>query len=468
MAKNYAELSKQLIEKIGGKDNVSNFTHCATRLRFVLKDKGLVNVKDVESIKGIIGSQWLGEQYQVIVGNDVDDIYSAICMMYGFEKEASVDENLDEDLSKGFSLKNLGKKILAYTSPAMTGVIPLMIAACMCKMLTSILGPSLLNIISDTSDIYMVLDMMYDAFFYFMPVFLGYSCAKALNINPLYGLFCGTIIIVPDFVALVGVRDTVSVFGIPAQVASYGTQFLPVVIGVWIMSYIIKFLNKIIHTALKPIVVPFVTVVLMTIIMLCLCAPLGTWIGNVIGNFFIAISQANIVIRILGSVLLSILMPYLVLGGMHGALVNFAVMTWATNGFETFLLPIMTAYNFAVFGIALGGMLKSKDKEAKASMTTYFLSGILGSVTEPILFGVIVKYKNAMKALLIASIALGLYIGIFSPIYYMMSSATIFTFWVPWTGGNTANLVSGCILIAISFVVAALASYLIVDYTEDK
>lgn len=467
MAKKFVDLSKQLIDNIGGKDNVSSITHCATRLRFVLKDKSIVKENEVEKISGIIGTQWLGEQYQLIVGADVDEIYNVICSMYNFEKVGAIDEVLDSDLKDKKGIKAIGNKILAYMSPTMTGVIPIMIAACMCKMFASILGPGMLNVIADTSDIYLVLNMMYNAFFYYMPVFLGYSAAKSLNINPLYGLFCGAIIIVPDFIGLVGVRESINVFGVPAQVSSYAQSFLPVIIGVWVMSYIIKLLNKIVPTVLKQIIVPFLTIVAMTIIMLCVCAPLGTWIGNAIGNFFIMFSEANVVVRIIGTVLLAILMPYMVLGGMHGALLNFAIMTWATNGFETFVLPIMTSYNFAVFGMALGALLKVKKSETKTTVTGYFLSGILGSVTEPILFGVTVKYKGALKVLTLSSIVYGIYAAIFQPFYYIMSSATVFTFFVPYTTGTTANLVNGIILTLIAFFVTAIASYLFIDYGED-
>ncbi len=467
MAKKNAEMSKQLIENIGGKDNILTFVHCTTRLRFTVKDKSVVNEVEVNNVKGVIGTQWLGEQYQVIVGAEVDDIYHTICSMYGFERKDSVDENLDEDLKKGFSLKKIGNAILAYTSPAMTGVIPIMMAVCMCKMFVSVFGSGMLGIIPDDSDLFFVLNMMYNTFFYFMPVFLGYSAAKALNVNPVYGIFCGTVILVPDFVALVGIRESISVFGLPAPVAAYGQSFLPVIIGVWIMSYIIKLLNKFIPSVIKSIFVPFFTIVVMTVIMLCVCAPIGSWLGTILGNFFIMFAEANVVLRVAGGILLAVLMPYMVLGGMHGVLVNFAIMTWSTNGFETFTLPIMFAYNFAVFGMALGAMLKVKKAETRATMSTYFLSGILGSVTEPILFGITVKYKKALKSLMIVCALIGLYVGLFTPVYYNMSSATIFTFFIPYTSGTTVNLVSGVVLTAIAFFGAALTSYIMVDYGED-
>jgi len=460
--KSHEEMSQQILNLIGGKENVNVFTHCVTRLRFAVKDKSLVKDVDIDKVNGVMGTQWLGDQYQIIVGNDVDDIYEAFCKVGGFNIEKSIDENLDGDLAakEKFSLKMIGNKILAYTSPTMTGIIPIMMGACMCKVFATLLGPSLLNIISDTSDLYIVLNFMYSAFFYFIPLFLGYSAAKALNINPIYGIYLGALIMAPDFMNLIEIRESISIFGISAPVMNYSSSFLPVILGVWIMSFIYKFLNKHLPPVLKPIFLPLITILVMTPIMFVVCAPLGTYVGTIIGNFFISMSQSNIAIRIIGAILLSILMPYLVLGGMHGALLSFAIMTFTEVGYETFLLPIMTAYNFAVFGVAFGAMLKLKKPANKAAVSGCFVTGILGSVTEPCLYGVVVKYKGCMKSLLIGSVAFGLILGIFTPIYYAMSSATIFTFWIPWVGGTTANLISGIALIFIAFIGSAIPAYL--------
>lgn len=467
MTKNYEEMSKQILELLGGRENVTRLTHCVTRLRFTVKEKQLVQEKAIEKLEGVFGSQWLGEQYQVIVGAMVEEIYPVICKTGGFDFEAPIDENLDADAGKGqkktLSFKGIGNKILAYLSPTMTGIIPMMIAACMCKTIAALLGPSLLNVISDTGDLYLVLEMMYNAFFYFMPMFLGYSAAKVLNISPMYGIYLGALIMAPNFAALVGARESLSVFGISSPVADYSSTFLPVILGVWIMSWVLKFFNRYIPNALKTIFVPLLTIIVMAPVMFAVCAPLGTYIGNVVGNFFIYLSGQNVIICTIAATVLAILLPYMVLGGMHGALVNFAILTFTTNGFETFLLPIMLAYNFAVFGVALGAFLRLKKPENKTAVLGCFISGILGSVTEPCLYGVIVKYKQTMKALLVSCAIAGLLVGILQPVYHVMTSATAFTFWIPWVAGGTANLVKGVILMLASLasgtVVACLVSY---------
>ena len=463
--KNYEEMSRQILALVGGKENLAQLAHCVTRLRIAVKDKGLVQDDRIKAVSGVVGTQWLGDQYQIIIGTDVEQLYPVVCAAAGMREEAAIAENLDKE-KKPFRLKDVGNRILGYLSPTMNGIIPIMMAACMCKTLAVVLGPGMLNLVAAESDLAIVLDFMYDAFFYFIPLFLGYSAARVLNITPIYGIYLGALIMAPDFLALVGVRDSLSVFGIPAPVANYASSFLPVILGVWILSYVLKLLNRYIPDVLKTIFVPLLAVIIMAPVMFVVCAPLGTYIGNVVGNFFIAMSQSNVVVSTLAAVILAVLLPYMVLTGMHGALVNFAILTFVNNGSESFLMPIMLAYNFAVFGVTLGAFFKLKKPENKTAVMGYFVSGILGSITEPCLYGVIMKYRQTMKALVAGCAFAGLIVGIFKPVYYVMTSATAFTFWVPWVAGGTGNLIAGVVLMLGSLIVGTVAACF-VKYTEE-
>lgn len=465
----FQELSDKIVDLIGGKDNLGIFTHCVTRLRFNIKDKNLVKLEEIKTLPGVVGTQWTGDQLQVIIGSDVMDAYEAICKQHGLVMEKAVDENLDAAPAekKKFSLKKIGNDVMAYISPIMLSIIPVMIGASMCKTIAILLGPSMINVISDTSDLYIILNSVYNAFFYFLPMLLGYSAAKNLNINPLYGIFLGGIIMAPDFLALVGVRETIKVLGIPAPVANYSQTFLPVILGVFIMSYVLKLFNKIMPKALKPVFVPTLTILVMLPVMFVVCCPLGSYLGTLIGNAFIWMAGANIVIRIIGAVLLGVLLPYMVLTGMHGVLVNFAIMTFFANGFESYILPIMIAYNFAVYGVGLGAIIKLKNPENKAEASGHFVAGFLGGVTEPVLFGTVLRHKAFMKALLIACAFGGIYCGILGPQVYALVSASVFTVWAPWVSGGTGNLIVGLIMSVATFAVGAVAACL-VKYDDRK
>lgn len=458
--KDFTSLAHSLLPLIGGKDNISLFTHCVTRLRFNVKDKGLVNHEEITKIQGVIGAQWSGEQFQIIIGNDVEEVYNSCCQLAGLQKQETIHENLDETGNR-FSLKRCGEKLIAYISPIMLSILPMMIAASMCKTLGVLLGPSMLNVIQETHDLYILLDLLYDTFFYFLPIYLGYSACKGLMINPLYGIFLGAMILSPKWMAMISVRESFRVFGIGAPIANYSQTFLPVILGVFLMSYVIQFLEKYIPHAVKSVFVPTLTVLIMAPVMFCVCGPLGSWVGTFIGNLFIALAQSNIIVRVLGSVILAVALPYMVLTGMHGVLVNFAIMTFFANGFESYVLPTMIAYNWAVHGVGLGVSLKLKNSENKAAAFGLFISNFLGGVTEPVLYGTILKYKNAMKALLVACAIGGVFCGIMQPEVYALVSASLFTIWAPWPAGGNSNLIIGLIATLLPFVVGVIAAYIV-------
>lgn len=454
------ELAEKIVEAVGGKDNIFYFTHCITRLRFNLKDKGVIDSEGIKKLSGVLGFQWAGEQFQIVIGQNVGTIYSIICHNTGLEEQAAIDENLDgiSDKKEKLTIKNMGSNIISYLSGSMTGVIPVLIAAAMCKTLGSLLGPDVLNVISDTSDLYMLFDFLFDAFFYFLPIFLGYSAAKVLKTDTLLGIYIGALIIVPDFVALVGTRDTFSVFGIPAPVAGYGQTFLPIILGVWVMSYVYRFFKKIVPDILTLWVTPLLTILVMTPVMFVICAPLGSYVGNLISQFLMAMGASNQVVRIIGAVILGALYPYLTLFGMHSTAYMVAYVTYFDQGYESFLMPNGYIFGFAIMGTALAAAIRYKKKENKSLALGYFISGVLGGITEPTLYGVCLKNKSSMKVLMISCGIGGLLSGILSAGIYVPVMGTIFTASAIWTGGSTANIVKGLILEAVSFLAAFLGT----------
>ena len=156
----------------------------------------------------------------------------------------------------------------------------------------------------------------------------------------------------------------------------------------------------------------------------------------------------------------------MVITGMHGALVTFAVMIISQNAYETLITPVMYTYNYAVFGVALGAALKLKNKENKRAAFEYFTTCIIGGVTEPILYGILIKYKKTLLALLVAGLVGGIYVGVFAPQSYMMATVSIIGTWSQYINGGTMNFINGCVSIAVSFSAGVAAAYM-VDYDEN-
>lgn len=466
--KNYDEMSKQILELVGGKENIGYFTHCVTRLRFNVRDKYLVNTDELGKIKGVIGTQWSGEQLQVIVGQDVEKIYSIISKDAGLAEEAAIDENLDTALkkSKKFSVKQVGEKSIAYLFSSVSNVIPLLMVAGLAKTVASILGPVGFNVITDTSDLYLVLGFLFDASFYFLPIYLGYSAAKALHTDVALGIYMGALILVPNFVAMVGVRETLNVFGINVPVASYGQSFLPVILGVWIMSYVNKFLKKVIPNILSAIFVPFLTVVIMTPLMFAVCGPFGSLIGGSISSFFMYMGGSNDIIRIIGSMLLGASYPYLTLFGLHATAYIAAYTTYFELGYESFLMPMGYMFSWLTFGMALGAFIKYKKQENKGAAIGYFTSGIIGGITEPTLYGICLKNKKAMIVMVLCCAIGGLITGIIHVRVYVAGMPNLINIALIWTGGSITNIIKGVGLEIISLMLGLVGTLLFVDFEE--
>lgn len=457
------EIAQNVLEAIGGKENVVQVTHCMTRLRLNLKDQGIPSDEEVKKINGVLGVVRSGGQYQIVIGQNVPKVYEEVCKIGGFAVKAAVEENLDGPKEK-LTPKAVGSNILNYLSGSMAQLIPVMIAAAMFKTVLVILGPDMLKVISAESDAYTVLNFLYSSFYYFMPIYLGRACAKRLNSNEMLGIMLGAMLLVPEFVALNGVKETILIYGfIPAPVADYSQTILPVLLSVWLMSYVERFFKKYVPTMISTIFTPFLTVAVMVPVTFCLCAPLGNYMGNILGNALIAFRETAgfLALGVVGALYL-----FLVMTGMHGVLLVTCFATFFTLGYEDFVIVAGCAANAAAWGMALGAFLKMRDKENKSLAFGYFISGILGGITEPSLYGVGIKYKKPMISLLVGGFFGGLYVGIMQVKCYMLG-ATNFLSFLGFVAGGTANTIHYIVGCSISFVLAAITTYVLGGFGED-
>lgn len=462
MAIDNAKIASDVLAAVGGKENVSAVTHCMTRLRFNLKDQSLPNQEEVKGIKGVLGVVESGGQFQVIIGQNVPKVYAAICESTGLQQQKGIDENLDAPKEK-LTPKKIGSNILNYMSGSMTPLIPAMIAAAMFKTLLVVAGPDMLKLVGETDNFYILCNMLYNSFFYFMPIYIGFTAAKKLGVTPIMGMFMGCVLIVPDFVALVGTETAFSVYGIPCPTNKYAQTVLPIILSIWIMSYVERFFKKIIPDTLSTIFVPFLTMVVMVPASLCALAPLGGVMGDFIGNGLIAFGNFG---GFLAVAIVAALWEFIVMAGMHHVLIVFAITTMMANGSESFIMTAGGYATWAAFGMALGAALRIKDKEEKALSFGYFISGILGGVTEPVLYGIGFKYKRPFIALALGGFCGGLYGGITHVSVHVMG-ATNFLAALGWLGGGPSNMINGCIGAAISLFGTAAATYFIGFTKED-
>ena len=368
--KDFGQLANQIVEMVGGKDNIVTAAHCMTRLRITTKDTGLVNLEELKKL-GVIGAQMVGDQVQVIIGNDVPDVYEAFLKVTGVAREVAIDENLDGDLGKKKTIKDILGSILPTI---VSCVFPILPALCACGMLQAFVM-ILVNtkILSAGSPTVLTLTWVYNVAFYFLPVLVATAAARRFNVKTAMAVLMACIMIAPDFVALVaagqgttipnpagpptvipGTGNAGFIFGLPIYPATYSNTILPIILCVAIMGVIEKYLNKWVPKAFRFVFVPLIEMLIMLPVGLAIVGPLGARLSILMGNLL------TMMFRTLGPLaptLLTMFMPFIIMTGLHFNLMAVAMamagimqknvvthpaffMTQATQGAACWLLHL--------------------------------------------------------------------------------------------------------------------------------
>lgn len=462
MSKQIKEMARQIIQDIGGSGNVVSITHCMTRLRFNLKDMSIPQDETIKQIAGVLGVARSGGQYQIIIGQTVNEVYDAVVAAGNLNQSAPVNEQITEDLgTKKWTWKSVGNTILNKIAGSLTPLIPMLIAASMFKMLVAVLGPTMLNVISVKSDLYQLFSLVGDAGFYFFPVAIGYTAAKQFAASPILGIFLGAIMLDPGLVKIVAAGKPFTVYGIPMHLTNYGSTVVPILLSVWIMSYVERFFNQKIPASLRTIFAPTLTIAVMLPLSLCVLGPLGGFLGEYVSKAIISFGQLGGIAAIIGVGLIGALWEILVMTGMHLVLISAMITIVAQTGHDNFIMLGSIAASMAVAGMSLGASLRIKDKQEKSLAFSYFIANFIGGVTEPGLYGLAIKYRRPFLGMMIGGFAGGIYAAITHVSAYVVVPVANFMCLSGYVGGSTANLINGVISGAIALIVAAIATYMI-------
>ncbi|MDO5601389.1 MAG: PTS transporter subunit EIIC [Oscillospiraceae bacterium] len=464
-AESTRKLAEAILQAVGGKENVSGVSHCMTRLRFNLKDESVPQESVIKQIPGVLGLMNAGGQLQIIIGQTVDKVYEQICGLAGLQQGEQINENLDTPkpdepkAKKKWTVGSFFKGMMDGLSGCLTPLIPLLMAASLFKMLAAVFGPGMLNLIAADSDLYTLFTFVGDAGFYFFPIVIGYTAAKKFGATPVIGMFLGAIMLHPTFTGMAAEGASFTVFGIPCAVSNYASTIVPIILCVWVLSWIEKFLKRWLPTALKILFVPFLSVLIMVPITLCVLAPAGAFIGNYICNFLLGFANLGGVFSILAVALVSALWQYLVFTGMHLVLYSALIFVFTAEGSESLVLPGAIMGSLAVAGMCLGAMIRVKNKEERSLCVGYFVASIIGGVTEPGLYGLGIRYKRPLIGMTAGAFAGGLYCGIAGVTATTLTATANFLCLTGFVGGSAANLVNGIIAGVISFAVATVVTY---------
>lgn len=458
---NYENLAKEILKNIGGQENISNLTHCATRLRFNLNNVSKANTEKIKKIKGVMGVVDKGGQYQVIIGNDVNYVYKEIIKIANIEGNGEYKE-VD-------NRKTIAKVIDTITG-IFTPILPAITAAGMMKAVLALL--TAFKLISTGSQSYQIFNFMADAAFYFLPIFLANSAAKKFKCNPYLAMMLGGILLHPTFVTMVNAAketgEPLAIFGLPITLASYSSSVLPIILGIWFMSYVEPIADKISPKAIKFFTKPLITAVISGIVILVVIGPIGYIVSDKVG---LGIKTLESYASWLVPTLLGGLTPLLVMTGTHYGLIPIGINNRMTMGYDTIIYPGMLASNVSQGGAALAVAIKSKDKEVKQLASSAGITAVC-VITEPALYGINLRFKTPLYASMIGGAVGGLFLGLFRVSNYSGGSPGFLTL-PSYIGGETMmNFVYACIGAVISVFVAFVAGLILykdkVEAIEDE
>ncbi|WP_291049907.1 beta-glucoside-specific PTS transporter subunit IIABC [Herbiconiux sp.] len=396
----YQKDAAAIIAAVGGDENIASLYHCVTRLRFGLKDNAKADQGALQAIAPVMGVNDAGTQYQVIVGNDVPDVYRAIVAELprlasaetvdgsgaGAASGAGSDAKADGNLAK-----RTFARFLDFISGTFAPILPAIAGAGLLKGVLALINA--FGWVDPTSQTFLIFSAIADAVFFFLPVIVAISAARKLGANPYVAGSLGAILVYPALGTLLGAGDPVALFGIPVTAVTYSYSVIPVLLGVYLMSWVERGFTAIIPSFLKLTFVPMLTLVIVAPITLIALGPLGTFIGNgVAGGINWALDNGGAP----AGFVIGALLPLIIMTGMHYTLVPFILQNLATLGYDKFL-PLTYVQTFATAGAVFGVFLRARNKQVKALSLSTTFTALMG-VTEPALYGLALPLRRPLIA----------------------------------------------------------------------
>lgn len=435
--------AKEIVKLVGGESNVNSLVHCATRLRFELKDGSKFHQEELEKLSYVLKVLVSGGQYQIVIGPNVDDYYNAIFAVTNLK---SGNDEVKETTDK----VKLSDRVLKVISGAFSPLIPLMAGSGMIKAILTLF--TTVGIMSDTSSTYLILSAAGNACFYFMPVFLGITIAKQLKANAFVGGAIGAALLEPNFLGLVDAGSVVDFLGIPVTPINYSATIFPIFIAMLVYSYLDKGMKKVTPQSLQYFLVPMVCLMLMVPFTVIVFGPVGTTIGNYVSEFVMWLFSLS---GTLAGIILGATYPFLTMLGLHWGFTPITLQNLEMVGGDI-IEGVCVCAVWSQIGIALGAYLKAKkNSKIKSIAGPTFITGFFAGVTEPILYSIVMEYKRLMVVVAIGGACGGAIAGTLGVtmdayVFHNIFSALVMSYSPIW---------AYAISIIVSLVVATILTY---------
>lgn len=447
--KNIQQGANEILQFVGGKENLSSATHCMTRLRLVLKDESIVDEEKLEKVEGVIKVVHAGGQVQIVIGQQVSKVYDEFCKIANLDKIESISD-LEDDQNKPkekLTIKKIINNIMSTLSGCIIPILPVFIAAGIFKMFSVLLGPEHLAVVGAESDLMKVFNMVGNAGYYFLPFYTAYSASKKFKVSPIMALLLVGVMMSPDMMAIIEAGEKFTVFGIPVHLVNYSQAVIPIILIVWTMSYVERFLNKIMPDQLRTIGMPVLTITIMLPIGLCVFGPLCYVVMQGVAQVILWLTET---FGLLGIIVVSALWVFVVMFGMHVPILTALLPAQMQLGYDAIVYPAFLVSTFALMATFLAYALRARDKEKRSLGWACFITQTTANISEPGLYGIILNDRKALIFSRIGSICGGITCYLLSAKVYIFSGVG-FPFLNPLRFGQ--DIVEGTIASIVAFVV---------------
>lgn len=447
-----SDVIQSIIKLVGGNENINKAWHCMTRLRFDLIDESKVQTEAIKNLPGILGAQHQSEQFQIIIGPQVNEYYELL------NAQLSPTTTSQSDVQK--QKKGLISLFMDTVSGVFGPIVPAIAGAGMIKGLLA--GLIALKVVSAKTDTVIVLDLIASGVFYFLPFFLAISAARIFKTSEYLAAAVAACLMYPSLIEAAKALasnspNAVSAFYfmgvLPIPVFNYAASVIPVIFSVLALSYIHRWVDRIMPSVLKTVFTPTLTLFIAALVSLTVIGPFGIYLGKLLALFIQSLFDVS---SIFAGFVVGAIRPVAILTGMHHAMTPIALQNFSNQGFDM-LMPMMCMANMAIAGATFAIYFHAKTRQDKSVVLSAGVSALLG-ITEPALFGVLTKYKKAFISATVASSIASAFIAFFGVRLYGYILSSIFSL-PAYIGPYFSYAVSG---MAIAIVLSFTLTYILV------
>lgn len=445
----YKKTATDILNYVGGENNVTHLEHCSTRLRFTLAEDNKVNIEALKKVHGVLGVV-MAAQCQVIVGNNVIEVYDELLKIGKFGSQ--------NNNNTAAGNKKIGAVVLDFIVSIFQPLVPAIAGAGILKSLLLLL--SMFKLVNKTGQTYIILGYISDAVFYFLPIMVAITTATKMKVNKLVAVAAMGTLLFPNMTALIG--KGASFLSMPITNVAYASQVFPAILGVLFYAYMERFFTKISPKPIRIFFVPMMSLLLTVPMTLLLLGPIGFKLGTLLtaAILFIFSKFGWIAVGLVAAIL-----PFMIATGMHKALVPYAISSISGLKKELLYLPASLAHNISESGACFAVALRTKNTELKSTAISAGISALFG-ITEPALYGVTLQRKRVLTSVVISSLIGGLCIGLFGVAAFTavgpgLASITMFI-----DEKNSKNLTFAITGFAISFIASFIITF--ISWKEDE